>query len=448
MTLEFFVVQAARTALASGGTADDLEKAIQEAFRIKSHSSCAHDISEDDMQSNEDSYFRRCVYDISEDDVQSYEDSYFGGFQNPDLTDLGLSLACEADGRCEDSSFELCPILPEDDFSKADGLHKDDGYEDSHFGGWPSPLSKGDGLRDVDCASGRDYRGFWMGPLDTDDTGSHRWSFWSSGIWQVEAMGCVKNSFLHFLTSEELRVESLSLQRCSSCPPGVDVPLEVDLVAEQNTEEGSGEDSLEGESTVSVLSLSSISVLSLPSVDHVASIFDDEAASIHLTNQPLSLSLQGIADPHEIEQQREIAIDVPDWLSLYEKATLQNGFKMSTALQPSVVKFHGMQGMPFWCFIDAGTPASFSGCCGTKAGVTATPPGSVKSTWAVTKDMHQLNDHMRTRSYIGKGWYPTQADAEQFEACCSELGHRTDIPDAARWYRHIESWTPFERSRW
>jgi len=200
---------------------------------------------------------------------------------------------------------------------------------------------------------------------------------------------------------------------------------------EQNAEERSGEDSLDGESTVSVLSLSSISVLSLSSVDHVVSTFDE-----------------GIADPSETELQQEVAIDVPDWLSLYEEATLQNGFQMSTALQPSVVKFHSMPGKLLWCFIDVSIPASFIGCGGGKAGVAVAPQGAAKSTWAVTKDMRHLDDHLRTRSYIGEGWFPTRADAEQFEACCSELGQRTDVPDAARWYRHIKSWTPFQRYRW
>jgi len=248
----------------------------------------------------------------------------------------------------------------------------------------------------------------------------------------------VKNSFLHFLTCDELQVESLSLQRCSSCPPGVDMPVGVDSIAE-----GSGEDSQERESTISVLSLSSISVLSLSSLDHAVSNFDDEDASIHLANEPCSLSLEGIADPSEVAQEQEAAIDVPEWLSLYDEAALQNGFKMSMALQPSAVNFHAIPGKSVWCLINVGMPASFIGCDGRKVGVALAPQG-----WTVTKDMHQLDDRMRTRSYVGEGWLPTQADAEQFEACCSELGHRTDVPHAARWYRHIQSWTPLQRYRW
>eukprot|EP00746_Dinoflagellata_sp_MGD_P013663 gnl/MRDRNA2_/MRDRNA2_129622_c0_seq1.p1 gnl/MRDRNA2_/MRDRNA2_129622_c0~~gnl/MRDRNA2_/MRDRNA2_129622_c0_seq1.p1 ORF type:complete len:487 (+),score=86.10 gnl/MRDRNA2_/MRDRNA2_129622_c0_seq1:162-1622(+) len=486
MTLEFSVVQAARTAFASGGTADDLEKAIQEAFRIQGYSSSK--------------------YDISEDDIQSYEDSYFGGCLSPHPTGLGFAPASEGNGLCEgdgyeDSHFDLPPAftgdgpseaykygvslaegcqsahltgycLPEDDLSEGnvhfpgDSFCKDDGYEDSIFRGCLSPLSKGSGLREGDVASRRDHQGLWMGPLaflDTEVSNQHRWGCRSHGIWQVEAMGCVKNSFLHFWTWEELRLQSSSLQRCSSCPPGVDVPLQVDSIAEQKAEEACGEDCLEGESTVSILSVSSISVQSLSSVEHVVSTFDDAEAAIHLSNEPSSLFFEDRVNPtgSEIEQRQHVADDVLDWLSLYEEADPQNGFKMSIAFQPSAIKFHTKSVKSLWCLTDVGMSSKFFGSdvdrehhggridCGSKnAGVAVAPPGAMKSSWAVTKDMHQLDERMRTRSYVGDGWFPTQADAQQFKACCSELGDRTDVPDAARWYRHIKSWTPLQRSRW
>jgi len=59
-------------------------------------------------------------------------------------------------------------------------------------------------------------------------------------------------------------------------------------------------------------------------------------------------------------------------------------------------------------------------------------------------DVKQLNDYLIDKSYI-QGWQATSADLEVFKAHASALdAHR--FPYAARWYKHIASFTAEERS--
>lgn len=66
--------------------------------------------------------------------------------------------------------------------------------------------------------------------------------------------------------------------------------------------------------------------------------------------------------------------------------------------------------------------------------------GDLKSEGGVSK----LNEHLAQRSYI-EGYQPSQADVTSYGAL-SGAPSSDKFPHAARWYRHIGSFSPSERS--
>merc|ERR1712032_1552807 len=62
------------------------------------------------------------------------------------------------------------------------------------------------------------------------------------------------------------------------------------------------------------------------------------------------------------------------------------------------------------------------------------------------KDLKKLDDHLSTRSYVAGGHMPTAADAAQLGAI--QLNVSEDYPHAARWQRHISSFSPAQRAKW
>ncbi|XP_059622388.1 probable elongation factor 1-beta [Phlebotomus argentipes] len=61
------------------------------------------------------------------------------------------------------------------------------------------------------------------------------------------------------------------------------------------------------------------------------------------------------------------------------------------------------------------------------------------------KGLGELNKHLAANSYV-VGYTPSKADLSVFEALGSNPGEK--FVHVQRWYRHIASYTPAERSKW
>lgn len=101
-----------------------------------------------------------------------------------------------------------------------------------------------------------------------------------------------------------------------------------------------------------------------------------------------------------------------------------------------------------------GKPAVYFGHAGSDAGPHGGKVGGggggaakCKPQRQAISDPKQLNDYLSACSYFEGGAGPTAMDAIQFRATPSNIDAE-QFPHAARWYRHISSFTPAQQARW
>jgi len=90
----------------------------------------------------------------------------------------------------------------------------------------------------------------------------------------------------------------------------------------------------------------------------------------------------------------------------------------------------------------AGKPAGKPAGGGKAAG-----GGGAAAKAKTISDVKQLDSHFSTRSYFEDGPGPSAADAAQFAVTPANIDTEK-FPHAARWYRHIGSFTAAQRARW
>jgi len=85
---------------------------------------------------------------------------------------------------------------------------------------------------------------------------------------------------------------------------------------------------------------------------------------------------------------------------------------------------------------------------GGKAEAKASSKAAAKPSGPVNKELQAFNERMSTRSYVEGGGHPSAADRNQLEKMSKDTVDAEMYPHAARWQKHILSFTRTERASW